>query len=120
MEDRATEIRKIFNEVDTDGSGVIEQAELYVALQKVGIKATRGKVNGILKRLDVNQDGSISFNEFELCVHDLDQNQRSFTAVVQSFDHTGPTHKHTHKHTHTHAHAHTQARTRTHTHTHTH
>lgn len=61
--------RPAFNEIDSDRSGYIEEAELYQAMQKtaraIGAKApSKDQVKQITIEIDKNQDGRVSFDEF--------------------------------------------------------
>lgn len=57
--------KKIFAEFDADGSGKINASELMLALQKGGKKVTEEEVSDIIRKVDTDEDGEISFEEFE-------------------------------------------------------
>ena len=54
----------IFEEFDTSGDGFIDVGELQAALGKAGKDVSLEEAGGILKRVDANNDGQISFDEF--------------------------------------------------------
>ena len=61
------EIRRIFRELDEDGSGVLNKEELRVGLPKLSSKMP--DLNGenfdqMFEVMDADQDGSISYSEF--------------------------------------------------------
>lgn len=62
--------KQTFDAVDIDGSGMISEDELYTILcsicQDVGFeKPTELETKLILSKIDVDNSGSISFNEFK-------------------------------------------------------
>ena len=62
---RVAQLRQIFDEIDTDGSGHISKDELATALEKGGKDASPEAIEKILAEVDLNKDGEISFSEFE-------------------------------------------------------
>jgi hypothetical protein len=57
-------LREIFNDMDKDQSGFINNEEIYEALQKLDKNLTQADTNRIFKAIDRNDDGKINFNEF--------------------------------------------------------
>jgi len=57
-------LRTAFIEMDVDGSGYLNDAELEGALQKAGISILRQEVITIVRKYDVNGDGRVSIEEF--------------------------------------------------------
>jgi Ca2+-binding EF-hand superfamily protein len=55
-------LRQIFNEVDTDGNGVLDESEIAKFLDQSGETATIAPI--IIRIFDRNHDGSVTFNEF--------------------------------------------------------
>eukprot|EP00184_Porphyridium_aerugineum_P008633 CAMPEP_0184692570 /NCGR_PEP_ID=MMETSP0313-20130426/994_1 /TAXON_ID=2792 /ORGANISM="Porphyridium aerugineum, Strain SAG 1380-2" /LENGTH=522 /DNA_ID=CAMNT_0027150409 /DNA_START=284 /DNA_END=1852 /DNA_ORIENTATION=- len=58
------ELKKMFEAVDTDGSGNISIAELRTAMKKAGSKFTDQEVEEMLQTYDVDGDGTIDYSEF--------------------------------------------------------
>jgi len=76
-------LKTVFDEVDTDHSGFIDQNEFFNAIKNVfsEINASKNDVkineptieqtNVLLKDLDKNQDGKLSMDEFSILVRKL-------------------------------------------------
>lgn len=58
------QIAVLFGEFDTDGSGFIDLGELQAALAKAGRPVSLDEAEDLLKRVDSNNDGQISREEF--------------------------------------------------------
>ena len=52
---------QVFHSVDEDGSGSIQVEELEGAMLKLGFNMSRAKCRDLLKTIDTNSDGSVSF-----------------------------------------------------------
>ena len=68
--------KEVFDEVDTDHSGLIDKDELTEALNKVARDAdlplpTQSDVNGVLKALDQDGSGTISLEEFKVLIYEI-------------------------------------------------
>jgi calcium-dependent protein kinase len=57
---------KTFQEFDKDGSGYIDEGELKLALKKFGMPIDDDEVKNMIQEVDVNSDGRISYDEFQL------------------------------------------------------
>jgi len=57
-------LRTSFIEMDVDGSGFLNEAELEGALTKAGIPISKQEVITIVRKYDVNGDGRVSIEEF--------------------------------------------------------
>lgn len=57
-------LRKIFNYFDVNESGNITIDELAAMMAKLQISVERRYLNGIMKHIDADNNGSIEFNEF--------------------------------------------------------
>ena len=68
---------KIFDEIDTDGSGSVEEDKLYFALKKAGMKVSKRIVKAMMATADENNDGEISKEEWEILIMGLQQNKAS-------------------------------------------
>jgi len=58
------ELKIAFNMIDTDGSGTISCAEVRALLAKTNQMLTEGEMDDLLKDVDLNFDGELSFSEF--------------------------------------------------------
>lgn len=57
-------LRKVFNYFDVNESGNITMDELAAMLAKLQISVERRYLNGLMKRIDSDNNGAIEFNEF--------------------------------------------------------
>lgn len=57
-------LRYFFKQSDLNGNRKLEPAEFRECLQNVGLIPSTQQFSALLKYLDVNQDGSIDFEEF--------------------------------------------------------
>ena len=64
------QIGKIFKEFDTSGDGFIDLGELQAALAKAGKPVSVAEAEDMLKRVDANDDGQISLEEFKAVFQD--------------------------------------------------
>lgn len=55
------EYRRLFNAVDSDGSGKLDVAEVMKVMADIGEKATEAEVVTIIAEVDVNGDSEIDF-----------------------------------------------------------
>ena len=59
------DLRALFKELDADGSGYLDQAEIGQAAEKLGFPfKTKADLQAEFKKLDANGDGKISEREF--------------------------------------------------------
>ena len=58
------EYKMAFSLFDENGDGSISSIEIEQVMQKMGYKPTKEEVNDMLNELDVDQNGTIDFNEF--------------------------------------------------------
>lgn len=57
-------LRGVFNSIDANHSGEIEFAELFHAIQRIQDDITFEDMRDAIARIDINNDGTISFEEF--------------------------------------------------------
>jgi hypothetical protein len=57
-------LMEVFDRIDDDGNGFIEEDELYIALKAAGMHITRKGLKAMIKVADDNNDGVISREEF--------------------------------------------------------
>eukprot|EP00520_Triparma_pacifica_P003476 CAMPEP_0118631676 /NCGR_PEP_ID=MMETSP0785-20121206/30_1 /TAXON_ID=91992 /ORGANISM="Bolidomonas pacifica, Strain CCMP 1866" /LENGTH=428 /DNA_ID=CAMNT_0006522379 /DNA_START=27 /DNA_END=1310 /DNA_ORIENTATION=+ len=60
----ASKLRSVFSEIDIDGSGQINSEELTNALSKLGYKLPKSEIKKILRKVDQDKSGEVSFDEF--------------------------------------------------------
>lgn len=58
-------ILETFLELDQDKSGYIETSEVQELLLKIGLEVTPEQVDQVFEALDANEDGRVSFEEFQ-------------------------------------------------------
>lgn len=63
------ELEAAFKSFDTDGNGFLSAEEVQIVMSKKGRHMTRNEVKSMIKSLDTNKDGKISFNEFIKMFH---------------------------------------------------
>jgi len=59
------DLKALFDSIDTDGSGHLNQTEMRKLCGVIGRFPTEAQFQAFWKRLDSNRDGNISFQEFE-------------------------------------------------------
>ncbi|KAJ1463504.1 hypothetical protein M885DRAFT_416576, partial [Pelagophyceae sp. CCMP2097] len=62
--DQFKRYQAVFDEVDDDGNGSLDAAELRRCLMKLGAKASERQAAKVLKRADLNGDSLVNFDEF--------------------------------------------------------
>ena len=64
VENTRLEAKRIFQEVDKDGSGSIDVREMYHALHSHGIPMSKSDVKRLFKAIDTSGDGQVDLEEF--------------------------------------------------------
>lgn len=64
-------IGSIFEQCDTDQSGVLSKQEFVAALTSMELGLTRREINAIMFQIDMDNDGNISYKEFVPFAFDL-------------------------------------------------
>ena len=59
-------LQTIFNQFDTDDSGVITRENIFYAMQKLGHEMNRKEIDAIIQKHDKDGNGYLSFEEFSL------------------------------------------------------
>jgi Ca2+-binding EF-hand superfamily protein len=57
-------LRAVFDDIDNDKSGSIQASELSGALEKLGYELSQAQCRQLLMKLDADQSGEVSFDEF--------------------------------------------------------
>jgi calmodulin len=63
--DTEAELREAFKLFDLDGSGNISRDELKTLMKNLGQALTDEEIDAMIDEVDINQDGEISFHEFQ-------------------------------------------------------
>lgn len=63
-EEQRQEVREAFDLFDTEGSGTIDAKELKVAMRALGFVTTKDEIRRMIKDVDAEETGSISFTQF--------------------------------------------------------
>lgn len=61
---RCAEVKKLFNIVDSDGSGYIDKSEMIELLNKLGKTLSDDEINDGFNSIDIDASGHIDFDEF--------------------------------------------------------
>jgi Ca2+-binding EF-hand superfamily protein len=62
--DKRREVRELFDEVDTDGSGEVDAAEVAQLVQNLGIKMNPSELQDAMAKMDIDGSGEVEFEEF--------------------------------------------------------
>jgi calcium-binding protein CML len=65
MNETADELRRKFDEFDTDGDGVISEAEFTALVAALGVRFDANQTLTAFMAIDVDGNGSIEFGEFK-------------------------------------------------------
>ena len=57
------QVRSVFSVFDSDGGGDLSAEEFERAMEAVGIQASKEEVRHMMKQVDVNGSGRITFDE---------------------------------------------------------
>jgi Ca2+-binding EF-hand superfamily protein len=91
-ENNETDLRVLFNEIDTDSSGTIDFGELYQSTSKSfpSLKLTREDVQSMMEKADLNDDGVIDFDEFRIIMGEAKKHVKTKIATTRrKFNATG-------------------------------
>ena len=62
------QIRDVFNEFDSDGSGGISADEIKKILERLGVKWSDADVQDVIDAADTDHSGFIEFEEFKKAI----------------------------------------------------
>ena len=60
----AARLRRVFDAIDSDGSGSISTSEMKNALKMLGVRATRADADRMIRAIDHDHDNTVSWGEF--------------------------------------------------------
>jgi len=64
IDEAEEELKAVFKQVDKDNDGRITKEELETAMHELGSPATEDQIDKMMKEADVNENGSLNFQEF--------------------------------------------------------
>ena len=67
-EEQVAEFKEAFDRFDKNKDGTISVQELGTVMQEVGLKPSEADLKVVISRLDTEENGSISFQEFLACI----------------------------------------------------
>lgn len=76
-------IWSLFQELDADGNGTIDEAEISFGLEKMGLPSSPQAIVQLMGQFDVDGSGTISWNDFRTCVKRREDDIR---AAFKTFD----------------------------------
>jgi Ca2+-binding EF-hand superfamily protein len=76
-------IWNLFQELDVDGNGTIDEAEIIVGLEKMGLPSSPQAIVQLMGQFDTDGSGTISWGDFRTCVWRREDDIR---AAFKSFD----------------------------------
>ena len=79
------ELRTVFLEIDTDGSGVLDRDEVLVLAQRLGHKLTNKQLNNAMSEMDTGGDNEVDFDDFKEWWHKFGS-QRKDMFLLQADD----------------------------------
>lgn len=64
MEQAERHLLLLFRSIDTDQNGKLDKNELETAFRQAGLKVPRRRLEDFFADIDMNNDGSITFDEW--------------------------------------------------------
>lgn len=65
------EIRELFEKIDQNKNGQLEQRELHRALVGIGMNPSSEEMQQYYRMIDKDNDGTINYNEFSIILKDI-------------------------------------------------
>jgi solute carrier family 25 phosphate transporter 23/24/25/41 len=62
----AAHLLDVFHEIDTEENGFLNKSEIAEAMGRIGLHMSEESVEDMLRRVDIDEDGIISFEEFRI------------------------------------------------------
>ncbi|CAG9314903.1 unnamed protein product [Blepharisma stoltei] len=63
LNEKEVSLKELFTEIDADQTGEISTHEFEAFMKKLGYHLTPAELNGLIKAIDINSDGSVSYQE---------------------------------------------------------
>ncbi|XP_060082160.1 calmodulin-A-like [Ylistrum balloti] len=86
-------MKKLFRQLDTNGNGSLGVTEVMTAARMLKMKPSREEAMAMIKKVDKNRDGCISYREFETMMEEyvslLDFQDRELRQAFCTFDRDG-------------------------------
>mmetsp|Transcript_2232 Transcript_2232/g.4061 ORF Transcript_2232/g.4061 Transcript_2232/m.4061 type:complete len:613 (-) Transcript_2232:78-1916(-) len=67
----SAQLKKRFDDIDSDNSGEIDRCELREIFQGMGVPVGESALSEVMRRIDSDEDGTITFDEFECAMQEL-------------------------------------------------
>jgi len=67
----SAQLKKRFDDIDSDNSGEIDRCELREIFQGMGVPVGESALSEVMRRIDSDEDGTITFDEFERAMQEL-------------------------------------------------
>ena len=71
QQEKKANLRKVFDELDSDKTGMISIEEFYESLLSIGLVETKEEVTELFKSINASKYGVVSFNEFLKAFEDI-------------------------------------------------
>jgi len=71
-------VKKLFDEIDTDGSGSISTDELKEALKRAGKTPTNDQIKKLLEKFDADGNGTLEWDEYATMIKEWDKVMEEF------------------------------------------
>ncbi len=65
LKQRGLNLQQAFEQIDTDGNNFIETVEFHDLLERLGFSISLNEVTELMKTMDENFDGKISYTELK-------------------------------------------------------
>ncbi len=62
---REEELRLVFDDLDTNGDGIVDETDIRAGLRQLGLRASDEKITSLINKMDQTNDGIITFGEFQ-------------------------------------------------------
>merc|ERR1712228_440386 len=80
-ESQVREYRRHFWDLDVDNTGTLDLNEMRALMQKLHLPITNDQVRKVMMRVDLDQSGQVSFQEFLFLVHLLEETLAEASAM---------------------------------------
>ena len=88
-------VRAMFDQIDDDGSGLLDKSEVKLMLKMVGMDGDDEAMDGIFEELDANQTGDVGFETFKAWWYFKTNGRHQIERCPKDFMHALALHLHT-------------------------